>query len=328
MRNDIAKAICECYRSGTRWDSSSSHAMRAAKRDLQVDQFEDELDVVDDFGPSKIGIKARRHGSGHKYFNDNLAPVIGYLRKSVGRHWDAVYAEMKAAGLSGSGVLQQHVIGHVFDYVTVKTWQDERGNIFGASGYGGQPRFIQGPDREEYRNWYSYRSNRDYDFFVHPVTGILTRPERIKEEKKLARYYHPVVLVDNKNGFVHYHDTWMRMTYFKLVGKNQQANLAIIRKHIGDARMVDQWSGAEKSSVEDACHVSGGWEREYGEKIFILDYQPANSKEIQKHKLREVERDRLRPAEPNNWAPRRPFIASKLLPACLQGRGMQDTIQV
>jgi hypothetical protein len=52
----------------------------------------------------------------HKWLNENLRPLVRFLRANVGRPWDKVRSEI-AAQVSCRSALQKHVLDHLRDYV-------------------------------------------------------------------------------------------------------------------------------------------------------------------------------------------------------------------
>ena len=111
-----------------------------------------------------------------KNHRDHLAPLRGWLRKQVGRKWNEVYSELKKK-LPATGLLSLHVLSHVDDFVKVKVFYNESGELCYRTSWGdinviGKYCFI-----------------RDYILYVHPETGILTyhafqrKPEKVKPLK-------------------------------------------------------------------------------------------------------------------------------------------------
>ncbi len=98
-----------------------------------------------------------------KVLNENLAPLRRFLEGQVGRPWNKVYSEI-AAHLRVDSTVQQHVRGHLRDFVAVT------------------PR----------RNLSSWRIPFNgglwwQRLYVDPVTGLLSRTERRPEEKARRR---------------------------------------------------------------------------------------------------------------------------------------------
>ncbi len=98
-----------------------------------------------------------------KQLNENLAPLRRYLESQVGRPWNKVYAEI-AARLRIDSTVQQHVRDHLRDFVAVTP----RRNISGwwTSIDGGLWR---------------------QSLYVHPVTGLLCRTDKLPEERARRR---------------------------------------------------------------------------------------------------------------------------------------------
>src|ERR1700683_3888825 len=75
-----------------------------------------------------------------KRLNENLAPLRRYLEGQVGRPWDKVYAEI-AAHLRVDSTMQQHVRGHLRDFVAVtprrnlSSWRSSIRCGLAASGF-------------------------------------------------------------------------------------------------------------------------------------------------------------------------------------------------
>ena len=148
MRADMFKVIVERPRHG------ASHAPAA------------KLKRNRDHGLKFIGHK--RHAkiaAGYtKYLNENLAPLVRFLRSRRGRRWDEVFSEICACLDTGSTV-KMHVRQHLEDFVLTRIsigrhgeWMFE-GTVLGSEG-----------------RWWRRR-----EFFVDPEDGIL------KDSAELAR---------------------------------------------------------------------------------------------------------------------------------------------
>lgn len=103
MRDDMFKVIVE----RPRWGASHA-ASPKLKRMPQADT-------------PYIGLK--RHACiGARYsksLNENLAPLLRYLRRQRGRRWDAVFSEICASLDTGSTV-KMHVRAHIEDFVATR----------------------------------------------------------------------------------------------------------------------------------------------------------------------------------------------------------------
>lgn len=102
MRWDMFEVIIERPRLGGSWGERKGR--RREKTDRAFDR-----------APTKLGMGA--YGK-TKHLNENLAPLVRFLRGSVGRPWDKVRSEI-CAGLSMSSAVQKHVMDHVKQFVEV-----------------------------------------------------------------------------------------------------------------------------------------------------------------------------------------------------------------
>lgn len=100
-----------------------------------------------------------------KALNENLAPLKRFLRKQVGRPWNAVRSEMSAV-LSMSSAVQKHVLDHVRQFV-----EENPVMIDGVPHY---------PIASDGKYWPLGRWGRAWRFYVCPRTGLLRAvgPER------------------------------------------------------------------------------------------------------------------------------------------------------
>jgi hypothetical protein len=91
-----------------------------------------------------------------KRLNENLRPLVRFLRSRVGRRWDDVYSEI-AEQISCKSAVQRHVLDHLRDYVV------ENVHIVGG--------------RVEHLAYRGYESLLSYgmrfSFYVHPETHLL-----------------------------------------------------------------------------------------------------------------------------------------------------------
>lgn len=177
MRDDIAKVIVERPRRGGAAGRHSKQYRREVdwSRLLQEGREED--------SPSREHIR-RKWGWDRKEFSDFLAPVYGFLRKSVGRPWDDVWSEISSR-LSVGSTVQRHVLGHVFDYVELHAVELEDGTI---------------ASRAALNRGFTWFSS---DFYVCPRTGELRmHPDSLKTRKSRWRWTPelPVVRFHKRSG--------------------------------------------------------------------------------------------------------------------------------
>lgn len=103
MRPDMAKVLVERPRCGGYLDFGDRLA-RFERRSRDRDDH----DVL----PFRMKTGAFKT----KYLNENLAPLRRFLRRSIGRRWDDVHAEIRRY-LRTTNPVQLHVMQHVEDYV-------------------------------------------------------------------------------------------------------------------------------------------------------------------------------------------------------------------
>ena len=140
MRDDMFKVIVE----RPRWGASYAASPK--------------LKRMSDADTKHIGLKrhARIGARTTKMLNENLAPLLRYLRRQRGRCWDVVFSEICASLDTGSTV-KMHVRQHIEDFVLTRI----------SIGRGGEWMFEgQVPARKS--QWFRRR-----DLFVDPRDGIL-----------------------------------------------------------------------------------------------------------------------------------------------------------
>jgi hypothetical protein len=140
MRDDMFKVIVE----RPRWGASHAASPKLKRMPLADAQH--------------IGLKrhARIGARYTKSLNENLAPLVRYLRRQRGRPWDAVFSEI-CTGLDTGSTVKMHVCQHIEDFVLTRIsigrrgeWMFE-GQVLGRKG-----------------QWFRRR-----ELFVDPCDGIL-----------------------------------------------------------------------------------------------------------------------------------------------------------
>jgi hypothetical protein len=121
----------------------------------------------DDGPPAREGIRACWQGR-LKYLNDHLGPLRRYLDRQVGRPWDKVFSEI-CAHVNRHSAVQNHVLQHVADYVTVHVVLIDGVPCNGAGGWTyGRPLHEMG-----WRPWY-----------VCPRSGLLRRVKALGRKRR------------------------------------------------------------------------------------------------------------------------------------------------
>ena len=213
MRDDMFKVIVERPRRGVGYYSTLPNEYRAAKR-FKVNTYCNpdlsgiEYDVVDEFSSTKLPMRARSIGWDGKRLNENLNPLRRFIAKQVGRPWNDVYSEISAK-LDTNSTVKQHVRDHLKDYVSVKTYRTEDGQLWFSGRFG--PRSIDWndfhvdengilcdshpPDNVKKLNYKEHRAKAEWEVkrVINGVTyekedGIWFRVERT--EKVYMRTYY------------------------------------------------------------------------------------------------------------------------------------------
>lgn len=108
MRKDMAKMLVETHRS-----TAAVTYKDTRKRGNDSRGFEN--------APKREKMKGR-YGYDTKEFGENFPPLVGFLRKNVGRKWDDVYSEL-CASLKGGGTVIAHTKLHLFrDFLIEKPY--------------------------------------------------------------------------------------------------------------------------------------------------------------------------------------------------------------
>src|SRR5262249_8546342 len=104
-----------------------------------------------------------------KELNENLQPLVRYLREQVGRPWNNVYSDI-AARISCTNVVQKHVLDHLRDFVALHARIEGKTGL-ASPWYGGpyEPLTSRGK-----------RSK----FYVCPRSGILKLAPPVKRKKR------------------------------------------------------------------------------------------------------------------------------------------------
>lgn len=99
MRADMCKVIVE----RPRWGASHAPSVKLKK----------------DRNPHRhIGLKrhAKEQAAYTKSLNENLAPLVRFIQRRIGRRWDDVFREI-CAGLDTGSTVKMHVRQHLRDFV-------------------------------------------------------------------------------------------------------------------------------------------------------------------------------------------------------------------
>lgn len=202
MRKDFNKLLCERERrvsySSIRnpdWDQFELNSDRGSlltfvpenydlktHDDQNLTQFEDN-DLKDwhpwEHLPKTDKKKGKKIHS--KELNENLNPLVRFLRSNVGKQWDEIYSEL-CRSLRKDKAINLHVFQHLRHYVEKKTRIGPEGQIQYFSPYSG--RLNQSTDN----GWQDIATKLQYftrdHFYVHPISKILCQWP-VKSRKKI-----------------------------------------------------------------------------------------------------------------------------------------------
>lgn len=118
------------------------------------------------FAPDEVAgresMKKRYDAYGdRKEFNENLNPLIKFLRGQVGRPWDKVYSEITKT-FDKRKVINDHILQHLFDYVETKDVYVENGELWIRSRWKGAVRVKEHTERRD-------------SYYVDPRDGIMKK---------------------------------------------------------------------------------------------------------------------------------------------------------
>lgn len=129
-----------------------------------------EYDYEDEITRAPMARRSWAHRGDYKSLSDVLGPLKSYLKHSVGQPWDDIYSEL-CANLDRRSVSGLHVFQHLWHYVENNCYIGVDGKVYTEKGYG--PRRV---------------GHGDFDFYVHPWTGLLSQlPLKESWRKHYAR---------------------------------------------------------------------------------------------------------------------------------------------
>ncbi len=138
MRSDMHKVLVERPRIHSLWTNTKGRTR---------------VNTCTELAPTR---EPMSRGRGSKVLNENLAPLVAFLRRRVGRRWDKIHSEI-CAQLRPSSAVQQHVLDHLADMVAVRVIRED-GKLLEYGRYG---------VRELGGRW------RRYSFYVCPESRRL-----------------------------------------------------------------------------------------------------------------------------------------------------------
>jgi hypothetical protein len=113
MRSDMSKVIVERPRCRIPKRAGSWYPRGSLKMEWYPDL---------DLAPMREGYG---HRYGEKYLNENLQPLVRFLRSRVGARWDVVRSEI-SKNISCNSAVQKHVLDHLKDFVVENVRVEKR----------------------------------------------------------------------------------------------------------------------------------------------------------------------------------------------------------
>ncbi len=204
MRPDMEKILTERPRTTAR--------VETVKTGLRMNRYDPERDY--DF-PYRLPISRRRqYGYKCKQLTDRLFPLLGYLRKWIGRPWDQIYSEVRHY-LPGNTLQGRHIMRHIDGDVEQDCFIGADSMVHRAVYRGGG--LVEG-------------------LYVHPITKTLEYIEK-------TRYKHPVetkdiIKLDSYFFLKKYYGIWYR-GWYEYTADGVRVNLDLVReKDLGEALIL------------------------------------------------------------------------------------------
>jgi hypothetical protein len=186
MRDDMKKVLVTTPRYGS------------TMKNQQVGNLRREKITQDHEGPTHASMRpnAARY-TDRKQLNENLSPLLRYLRKNCGKPWDKIYSEIRRKNPLGNAVTE-HIYQHLFDFVELNP-------------------VIK--DNIPYESTGRYRIYRDSwpGFYVNKA-GILIQPKKNRPQYKAPK--NPRVIKIDDDSYLVQRKTdsvWFMICYSKPV---------------------------------------------------------------------------------------------------------------
>lgn len=280
MRKDLNKLLCERERRG-----SKNHFRYFRKMKIFSHARGEELEDL----PSRESMKCRYNRNyDRKEFNENLNPLYGFVRKSVGKKWDETYSELCEV-FDMSSVINNHILEHLAHTVETKIIEE---------------------DSELFYRWYNRALQPVIDkdgpeYYVHPRTGVLLKNEKYESYRQRSNRYTKYYKSQNGNtderkvisDSLEYrlrNGIWFacEMESFPRTEEKKQMNFQTMEYESTtvDAKRFDMWLHA---NVEyDGRFFYGWWNK--GDKpsnpskpgTFVKKVRTASRKELKEHGIK------------------------------------------
>lgn len=284
MRSDMSRVVIERPRVHG-YDDSNERRFELFDH-LRQQQgrayFELDHDLLDQT-TSRRSMSRGRWGT--KHLTDLLGPLVGYLRKNVGRPWDKVNSDIHEH-LKMTSMAQGHILDHI-DHMVEKNVQLIREGK------------MEWPYDSEGREIYVWNDKHrtHHGFYVCPKSGLL-KLSPIKSYKQQPR--KPAIVKIGKRMFKEDKDIWFELILSKLPERKYNKSLADV---LGHKEAFKQWRengfrgthpnyrSVTYTYVEDVFFGTNAYDidrwRAYGNKdVYCSEKKQLNGREIDKLGLR------------------------------------------
>ncbi len=168
MRSDMSKVVIEKPRAHDNWPSRKGRVKE---------------DLLSEDSPKHEPMSL---GRGTKRQTDVLGPLVGYLRKNVGKPWDKVNSDIHEH-LKMTSMAQGHILDHIDHMVVKNVLLVKEGKLEVPYESDGRARVSVSHDK-----WRTYGG-----FYVCPKSGLL-KLSPVKSYKHLQNVKKPVTKIGNR----------------------------------------------------------------------------------------------------------------------------------
>ena len=238
MRDDIAKKLCERPRYG----GGGKYNLKAARRAGKNPNNWNDLPKKESM--RRVNIK----NWNAKYLNEYFPPLLGFLKKNVGRPWNKVFSEI-CQNLNPSSTVHKHVFDHLLrDFVETKPiWKD--GSNIPYNEYGSEISWYY-VDRHGFLRDNSVKRKRR------------SNKERAKRRRQRDLEARRRVPIHSKKEYRYWRGAWFIVEYVH-IGKGESAYDVMFREEMAYGRWgnssLDREHGYPmhgKERIFDKCRVA------------------------------------------------------------------------
>lgn len=161
MRSDLNKQLCERERAG--------HT-KSYKRGRRAKKYNPDMgDEGENYRQHES--MTFRHKDDPKSFNENLTPLLGQVRKAVGKRWDDFYSEFCKV-FDMRSVINQHILQHLEEFCERDIYIGKDGELY---------------VNRQYSPTVKLKDSTFVEYYVDPRDGIIKRNNHYKTHKQRSR---------------------------------------------------------------------------------------------------------------------------------------------